>query len=411
MKALILALACAIALAATCASASDINFGATARSTGMGGAGIALGDDLGTTAVLNPAAPAVMGQRFRLIFPGLDFHSTGASFGDLTDSISKLSDGSTDDALDLVSDFGTHPTKLSFSSVAGFAGTTGVTVEGEAQGIITPGPETAKWATVVRTFDSSDLNSFQPQNYSALIDNTNLSNAVANWHLTSGTPNTADNAVAEAAFDAYLGEVSANGVQASLVYALPAVQVSRGLTTRGGRLWVGANTKFLHSEARTWQVVGASDSFSYDGASRLTGVDMSFDAVEGPVLKSTSLKVDVGAIYKPNNSMLQYGFVINNFIEPDLDGITDMQAERTLSVGIAAVPNRNLVLAADIVNINGANGENASLRFGGEFRLGRLFAARAGYSGSKWTYGAQVFGLNVSWAGRSAQLLANVLKF
>lgn len=411
MKALVFALVCVVALAATCAYASDINFGATARSMGMGGAGIALGDDSGTTAILNPAAPAVAGQRFRLIFPGFSFNTSGATFGDLTDSISKLSDGNTDDAIDLITDFGKHPTKLTFNTVAGFAGTTGLTFEGEAQGIITPGPDTAAWATVVGSFSTDNLANFQPQDYYAQLANTNLDTAVANWHLVSGTPNAADNAIAEAAFDDYLSDLSANTVQANLVYALPAVQLSRGLNTSKGRLWVGANAKFLHSEARSWQVVGAGDAFNYDGSDQLTGVDMSFDAVENPVQKSSTMKIDVGAIYKPENSMLQYGFVINNFIEPSLTGITNLQTERTLSVGVAAVPNRNLVLAADIINLNGANGEDASLRFGGEFRLGRMFAVRAGYSGSKWTYGTELFGVNVSWAGRSAQMLANILKF
>ena len=138
---LLVVIVCMAVLAATAACASDINFGATARSSAMGGAGIALGDDTGTTTMLNPAAPAAAGARFRFIFPGVDFHTKGATFGDLTDSLSKVSGGNTSDALELLNTFAKQPTTLTLNAVTGFAGSFGVTLEAQANGVITPSPE------------------------------------------------------------------------------------------------------------------------------------------------------------------------------------------------------------------------------------------------------------------------------
>ena len=415
MKTLLYAVVCLFALAATGAYASDMNFGATARSSAMGGAGIALGDDSGTTVMLNPAAPAAAGSRFRFIFPGFDLHTTGASIGDLTNSISKVSGGSTDDAISLISDFAKQPTTLTLNTMTGFSGKVGLSVQAQAQAIITPGPETQKWAGVVQTFKTSSLSSFQPQDYAALLNNVDLTAAVANWHvlpLDPVAPNVVDNGTAQTAFTRYLSALSLNTVQANLVYALPAVQLSTGHETKsGGQLWMGTNMQFLHSESHTWNVVGSADSYNYDAANKLTGIDVGFTAVEQTPQKDSAMKADVGFIYRPKGSLFQYGAVVNNLISPKLNGIPNSQEKMMISAGLAIVPKRNLTLAADLVNITGANGEKAQLRMGGEFRLGRMFAARAGYSGSTWTYGAEVLGLNIAWAGRSAQLLSNILKF
>ena len=70
-----------------------------------------------------------------------------------------------------------------------------------------------------------------------------------------------------------------------------------------------------------------------------------------------------------------------------------------------------LVFAADLINLNKANDGNTELRFGGEWNLGSLFALRAGYAGSSWSYGVKVLGLNFAFSDRTAQLLSNVLKF
>ncbi len=43
--------------------------------------------------------------------------------------------------------------------------------------------------------------------------------------------------------------------------------------------------------------------------------------------------------------------------------------------------------------------------------LGSLLAVRAGYSGRNWTYGFRLLGIDVAFAGETAQLLTNVIKF
>ncbi len=396
---------CLAALVAVPACASDLSFGSTARSVSMGGAGLALADNPGTTVVLNPAAPAASGSRTRFIFPAFEVHSTGASFSDLTDSIDKLASDNTDDALSLVNDFATHDTTLTFSALTGFAGPFGVTVGGEAQALIQPGAAAAEWAGQAQTFDDLTFNL-----NTVAITNANYTTALAkaNDFIASGDPQ--DLADANTALTAYMGDLSQNFVRGNFVYG-PGVSLSHGYTTAsGGQLWLGTTVQFLKSEAHTWQVQAAAPAgISVAGGAASTSLD--FSVVEQTVRKSTSTKADVGLIYRPKDSKIQYGAVIENFIEPSLDGVANAKTDRSISVGIAFLPIKNFVWAADLVNINGANGEDAQLRMGGELRLGRFLSARAGYSGSNWTYGIGVFGINLAWAGDSAQLITNVLKF
>lgn len=396
----ILMLAFVVAIVPMWAWASDINFGATARVMAMGGAGIALGDDSATTAVLNPAAPACAGAKFRFIFPGLDFHTVGASFSDLLDSIDKLG-GDEDDALTLVNDFAKQRTGLTFNMVTGFAGPTGVTIEAQANALITPSPEAAKWATAALLFrDSTGVNL---TNVQTIIDNPNFDAAIANA-LAGNT------AAANAAFDAYLDDLNQTFVDANVVYG-PSLLLGKGFNTTNGKMWLGTNIKILSTEGKSWQVKGTRvGSLAASGGDVLA--DLNFEAEELPSEgRKTTMKADVGLIYRPNDSIWQYGVVVNNFIKPKVRGLTNTQDDPMISVGVAAALGRNFLFAADLVNITGANDDNAKLRLGGELRLGRLFALRAGYSGSKWTYGAELLGLNIAWSGRSAQLLSNVLKF
>lgn len=396
-----LTLVCLVTILAAPVYASDFSFGSTARSVAMGGAGLALTDNAGTNVVLNPAAPAASGQGVRFIFPGLEFHTTGASFDDLSDSVDKISSGDTNDALDLVNDFAKQQTTLSFSTVTGFAGPFGVTVAANAQGIISPGTAAAEWANAAQLFrDKTGLDLTELQ--------TTITNA--NFQETITKAQAGDIAGANTAFDAYLTDLSQNFVDGNFVYG-PGISLSKGFTTKsGGRLWLGTNISFLRGEAHRWQITATSPSGVSVSGTTVTA-DVDFEAVEQPVIKKTTTKADVGLIYRPNNSMLQYGVVIENLIEPKLDGFPNRKNERSLGVGLAMMPAKNIIWAVDFVNINGANDEDAQLRMGGEVRLGRFMALRAGYSGSKWTYGLGIFGINFAWAGKSAQLLSNVLKF
>ena len=101
------------------AMSSDFDFGSTARSISLGGAGLALGDEFQSTSVNNPAAPAVHGKKFQFIFPGVDLKASGASIGKVWDNIDRLSSGDSTDAISLANDFASKNTTLTLSSVGG----------------------------------------------------------------------------------------------------------------------------------------------------------------------------------------------------------------------------------------------------------------------------------------------------
>ncbi|MGC8861896.1 MAG: conjugal transfer protein TraF [Armatimonadota bacterium] len=396
----LLAMVSLVALATAGASASDFDFGSTARSTAMGGAGIALGDDSGTLTMLNPAAPACAGARFRFIFPGLTFHTTGATFGDLADRLDKIG-GSSEDALSLVNDFARQRTTLSLGMVTGITGPMGVTVEAQANGIVNPSAEASKWASAAQQF--SDTRNLNLSTLQATLNNSNFDAAVS--AALAGNTSAAD-----AAFDRYLDDLNQTYVNANVAYG-PGFLIGKGFETANGRLWLGTNVKVLVTQGKTWQIRGQRvGSLRVSGGSVLADLDFSADEIQDNK-RTTTMKADVGMIYKPNDSVLQYGLVVNNFIKPKLRGLTESREDLMISGGIAAVVGRSIIVAADLVNITGANGEKAKLRMGAEFRLGRLFAARVGYSGSQWTTGIEVLGINIAWAGRTAQFLTNVLKF
>jgi hypothetical protein len=324
----------------------------------------------------------------------------GASFSDLLDSVNKIG-GDEDDALSLINDFAKRKTGLTFNMVTGFAGPVGFTIEAQANGLITPSPEAAKWATAALMFrDSTDVNLTEVQ---TIIDNANFDAAISN--ALAG-----DTSAANAAFDAYLDDLNQSYVDASVVYG-PSLLLGKGFSTTNGKMWLGTNIKILSTEGKRWQLKGTRvGSLSVSGSNVLADLDFEAEELPGEGRKTT-MKADIGLIYKPNDSVWQYGLVVNNFVKPKLRGITNTQDDPMISAGVAAVLGRNFLFAADLVNITGANDQNAKLRLGGEFRLGRLFALRAGYSGKEWTYGAELLGLNIAWSGRSAQLLSNVLRF
>lgn len=391
-----------LALLATTVSASDFDIGAGARSIAMGGAGLALGDGLGTTAVLNPAAPAATGASMKFVWPGMSFHTSGASIGDLADSISNVSDGNTDDAISLVNDFAKQTTRLSMSTQTGFVGPFGIVLQGEAQGIITPSADAAEWADAALKFDDTTA-----------VDLDALTASITNAHFQSmiTNANTANLAGAQADYALYLADLSQNFVDADVIYG-PQVMLSHGYEKPNGTMYLGATARFLHSESRRWQITATADPANpVAGAGAAITAGVNFDAVEIPVQKADSLGVDLGMIYKPKKSVWQYGAVVNNAIKPTLKGINNDQQDTMLSVGVAMLPLKGVIFAADLVNLTGANGDNAQLRFGAESKLGSLFALRAGYSGQNWTYGFKVLGINMAFQGKSAQLLTNVIKF
>lgn len=404
------------ALLATAVSASDFDIGVSARSMAMGGAGLALGDQTGSTSVLNPAAPAASGGRVRFIWPGVSFHTTGASLSGLTDSLGDISDGNEDGALALVTDFAKQDTSLNLNMMTGVVGPFGVMLEASASGTIAPAPAVRDLATVANVFkDETSWDLDRLKGLTPYLNNVNLKNAIdsAEKYIAAGSlpaDPTGDLAAAQAALNTYVQtDLSSNTVNANVAYG-PTFMLSHGYKKAGGTLYLGTTAKFLTTEAHTWTVTANNPTAIKTVGTQIES-GITYKANETSIQKGNTVGVDVGMIYKSNNKRLQYGAVINNFIEPDLKGFNNAQADRMLSVGAALVPVKGIIVAADLVNLNSANDENMSLRFGGEMALGKLFALRAGYSGQNWTYGVKVLGINMAFQGRTAQLLANTIKF
>ncbi len=389
---------------------SDMNFGSTARAMALGGAGLALGDEeAAAAAVMNPALAAVEGSKRRIIVPGLDFHATGASVGKLPEHISRLTNGTPDGALALADSFAANDTRLSVTSVAGFSGDWGLTIEAEAVGLISPGPEARKWAAAALGFKNNLIN-FNPQHFQAILANTNLTNAVTNWYAPVGGGR--DKAAAEAAFSSYMVDLGGNKVSVGAVYALPSITYNKAHKLLNGTMWVGSNLKIIHTESRLWTISPKVNNYNYDSTSgELKGVDLGFTAVPGESQSAMTMKADVGAIYRSKDSHVQYGIVVNNFLKPRISGVTNPQDNLMISMGAAGdFPEQGITIAADLVNLTRSNTQPAQFRVGAEWRLQQMLALRAGYNHQGLTWGLNLLGVNLAFGSNTPALISQVMK-
>jgi len=392
----------AVAIAAP-ALAGDINFGSTARSVGLGGAGLALAGDLASTAVTNPAATALREVDFKFIPPGLDFHTNGASFAKLLDNVNTIvSGGNSAAAMNMVNSFGKNPTTMTVTSQIGFAGRLGVVLEGEANATIATDSAAREWAQLSLPFQKG------------FYDLTRLQGSTTNINLINAIAYTLDPSKGDAltALNSYLSDLSANAVQMNLAYSMPTINYSSRTETPKGTLWVGGNLKILRTESHSYQIQARPASatpIAQVGSGVLA--DLDFAAVEMPVQKRTSLKADVGAIFQPHDSVWKCGVVVSNFIKPKMRGIEVNQADPMVSIGVGSHPLEGMTIAADIVNITGSNDEKPQLRFGFEWRLADRLLARVGYSGKNLTYGLDIYNFNLAFAANTPRLLTNVLRF
>ena len=348
-------LVCLIAMAATMANAVDFNTGSYARSVGMGGAGLALTDQ--STGV-NPASYATANSKLRFIFPSIDMHTQGASMSDFQDRTDEIGDSNLDEVVQLARDFGRERTTLNVSLMTGIEGPLGVAFEGEAEGLIDPSDGMKTWVNAGLPTDPV---------------------AVAALGLNPLT--------------------FANGttVAGTLLYAAPAVSYGLGFdSAEGDKIWVGTKVKWLNSEVHSWNV------------NSVVGADVQLEANELPVVEDDGLAADLGIIIKPANSKVQWGMVINNVVDPELNGV---DTPSMLSLGTAYQPNSRMVIAADFVNVNRAYNENPRLRFGAEWKLTRSIALRGGYTGDNFTCGFGAFGMDFSFSSDSPAMLSHALRF
>lgn len=360
---------CLITLVACGAYASDMTYGSGARSVAMGGAGLALTDSPTSASITNPASSAAIGQKMQFVFPGVDLHGEGASVTDLQSRLSELGNSSIDEAVDLARDFGEQRTTLTAALTTGITGRIGLTLEGEAQAIINPGDGFQDWVTAGAPTSAGDL-------------------------LDAGLVADTDLATLEAYADSFTDGTYVGG---KLVYALPAVTYGSGFNTKSGQLWVGTKMRWLRSEVNTWDIAATADA---------GGVTL--DAVEQPSQKDSGLAADLGFIFKPEHSIIQYGAVINNLIKPNLSGV---ETPVMLSVGAAAQIRPGIVVAADLVNISQAYNEKTRLRMGAEWQIAKNLAVRAGHSGTDFTCGFRAFGVDFAFSGDSPQMISKTLRY
>ena len=363
-------LLCAFMAVAACANANDIDYGSYARSIAMGGAGLALSDNAGASLV-NPAANAASGAKFGFMWPSIDLNSRGATLSDLQNKTSEVSDTDTYDAITLAEDFGKQKTSLNLGFSAGITGGIGITVEGEAQGLINPGTNFQNWVKAGHPSSASDLMA------AGLISDT-----------SAATLTTYANSLSDGTY-----------VKGTYLYSAPAVTYGSGFSTGNGKLWVGTKLRYIHSEVRNWNMTAAADTYSGNVA---------LIATESPSQKDNSFGADLGFILQPKSSKMQYGAVINNAVEPKLTGVS---TPAMFSVGSAFYPNRKTVIVADVVNINQAYDEKTRLRLGAEWSLTRKFALRAGYSGTRFTGGVDFLGMNIAFASEAPAMITRTLRY
>ena len=347
---------------------TDISFGTFARYTAMGGAGLAVSED-GSTSVINPAAAAASGERLTYIYPSVEFHALGGSTRDVEGRIDDFTNASSLEVANLARDFGRQTTTLNASIVLGFAGTLGATFAGEAEGMVHPGANFRQWALRGAPTSADDLLAW------GLIPDT--------------TPASLAAYASTLADDTY--------VAGRLVYDLPAVSYSTGFDIPGGEIFVGTRLRWMHSEVRNWNI------------SATAGVDsIALASTESPSRIDEGLGGDLGFIYKPGRSGVQFGMVVNNALDPNLRGIN---TDTMFSLGVSSRINRRVLVVADLVNINGAGNGNAQIRAGAEWILSRKFAVRGGFYDSNVTFGFHAFGLDVAISPENPYVISRTLRF
>lgn len=347
---------CAVLCLLAIGASADVDFGAYARSVGMGGAGLALINEPTAATTMNPAALGLLNKKVNFIFPSFTVRSEGASVSDVIDNLNNVYNMSSDDAQKLARDFGSGDTSLNADMITGFTvGSIGVTIDGQADARIIPSEQFKQWAQ--NNVLPSDSNQFYAD------------------------------------------------VKGQAVVSLPSVAFAAkvpSLKPEKGDLWVGTKLKLLRGYAHTERVELASDYISGDPNVRLQTRSI-VDTEE------TGLGADLGLIYKPaGNGNMTYAFAVTNALKSSL-GPIDLGT--VVNAGVAGQPLRGLTWAADLVNITGAYDQHMQLRAGAEYRLGRILALRGGYSSRAWTFGFGVAGYDFAFSGKSPFTVGRTILF
>lgn len=360
---------CLAVILAGGACASEVTFGSGARSIAMGGAGLALIDSYTSASLSNPASLAASDKRLVFLLPSLELHGEGATVSDLRQRFDEIGNSSISEAVDLAETFGRRRTTLTASLAAGVAAGYGVNIEGEAQAVINPGEDFQDWVRAGTPTSAADLVD------AGLIPDTSLA-SLQDYasNFTDGT---------------YVG--------GKLVYTLPAVTLGTSFSTGKGLMYVGTKIKYIQSQVNNWDIVATADA---------SGITL--DADEQPRMKDKGLAADVGFIYKPDNSIIQFGLVVNNILQPNLSGI---DTPTVLSIGAAASIKPGITVAADIVDLTNAFDDDLRLRMGVEWQILKNLVVRAGHTGNGFTYGLRAFGVDFAVSDKYPQMISKTLRY
>jgi hypothetical protein len=337
----------------TLSASADINIGGLARSTAMGGAGLASTDNPAVTALMNPAAFAMMHRGFSFQFPNASLRMEGASLGDITDWANNIWDLSGQEGIDLARELGKQDTMLDVGVTTGLAlSTLSVTADAEARVRISPN-------AAFRTYAETGILPADPTTISATI-------------------------------------------QAESVAALPAIgfgfKVPKFASGKGD-LWIGTRVRAIKGKYVRRTISGTVTADPDD-------VLVTSDE---PVQDESGIGADLGIIYRSSGpAQMSYGLAVTNLIKP---GLGSIEQDRIWSVGVAAKPHSKVMLVADLVNITKAYDEGMKLRAGIEFKPIRLLALRAGYSGEAFTTGFGLFGFDFAFASRTPLSISRTIRF
>lgn len=136
-------------------------------------------------------------------------------------------------------------------------------------------------------------------------------------------------------------------------------------------------------------------------------------------LSQESLAADIGLLYSPPGMRsLRLAAVVNNIVQPkpidfNSPSVTGMLKQdvsaTTINVG-AAVENRDVTLAADLLDVTEQYG-SSQLRLGAELRPMHSIAIRAGYTEDGVSYGLGLGGFNIAVTGSDTLAFGQTVKF
>jgi hypothetical protein len=356
--------------AVTGVSRADLEFGGGARSDAMGGAGIAIVDNSGTSNFINPASLALMNRHTTLAFPGIGFHASGIPLDKAINHLFGNPDQS--DAVGLARDFGKNPSDFGISLNLGIRfAHMDLQGSGIARVHIIPNAALESWA----------------QNA-----NGDVSQLLTNPLYKTGRAD-------------LLGAAT---------YALPSIGMAERISPPGSptRIEAGVRMKVMHAYY-THYIINAATIAANGSAA--TAPEMNGQSN----LQKTGFGMDAGLLVHPGNMTGFSGaLVITDLIEPnfvfhgtDANGNPakyDIQP-RSFSMG-SAYRNNKFLMAADLVDFTRAYG-NVQGRVGAEYRTKRL-AFRTGYaSPSGFIVGVGIYGFDIAFGGRSPFTISDQLHF